>query len=157
MIQPSVRDRPERQAEESHRGRIVVGVDGSAPAANALAWAIEEARRRDARLEVVHAWQPDAVGAPVISATDQRTGERRAAEVLSRSLAGIQQAWRRQPIISWSVCGRPGQALVDVAAGADLVVVGSHRRGRIRAALLGSVSRHVVDHAPCPVVVVPPR
>ena len=37
---------------------------------------------------------------------------------------------------------------------ADLIVVGSHGRSGIRAALLGSVSRHVVERATCPVVVV---
>jgi len=44
--------------------------------------------------------------------------------------------------------------LVTESANADLVVVGSHGRSGLTAALLGSVSRHVVDHATCPVVVV---
>jgi nucleotide-binding universal stress UspA family protein len=48
----------------------------------------------------------------------------------------------------------PGEALIAESAKADLVVVGSHGRTGFRAALLGSVSRHVVDHAKCPVVVV---
>ena len=50
--------------------------------------------------------------------------------------------------------GDAGAALVSESAGADLVVVGSHGRSGIKAALLGSVSRHVVDRAACPVVVV---
>jgi nucleotide-binding universal stress UspA family protein len=50
--------------------------------------------------------------------------------------------------------GDAGDALVSESAGADLVVVGSHGRTGIKAALLGSVSRHVVDRAACPVVVV---
>ena len=50
--------------------------------------------------------------------------------------------------------GDPGEAIVGECEGADLVVVGSHGRTGITAALLGSVSRHVVSHAPCPVVVV---
>lgn len=37
--------------------------------------------------------------------------------------------------------------------GADVIVVGSRGRGAIRRALLGSVSTHVVNNAPCPVVV----
>jgi nucleotide-binding universal stress UspA family protein len=48
----------------------------------------------------------------------------------------------------------PGEAIISAAADADLIVVGSHGRTGLKAALLGSVSRHVVDHAQCPVVVV---
>jgi len=49
--------------------------------------------------------------------------------------------------------GDAGEALVLQSADADLVVVGSHGRSGIKAALLGSVSRHVIDRAACPVVV----
>jgi nucleotide-binding universal stress UspA family protein len=48
----------------------------------------------------------------------------------------------------------PGEGLVALAQDADLVVVGTRGRGNIAAALLGSVSNHVVQHAPCPVVIV---
>jgi len=48
----------------------------------------------------------------------------------------------------------PGPALVEAASDADLLVVGSHGRGRVASALMGSVSSHVVHHARCPVVVV---
>jgi len=50
--------------------------------------------------------------------------------------------------------GDAGDALVAESASAELVVVGSHGRSGLKAAILGSVSRHVVDHAACPVVVV---
>jgi nucleotide-binding universal stress UspA family protein len=50
----------------------------------------------------------------------------------------------------------PAIALEGEANGSDLVVVGSRGRSGIAAVILGSVSRHVVDHAPCPVVVVKP-
>jgi nucleotide-binding universal stress UspA family protein len=52
--------------------------------------------------------------------------------------------------------GDPGSMLCLVAEelGADIVVVGSRGRGAIRRALMGSVSTHVVNNAPCPVVVV---
>jgi nucleotide-binding universal stress UspA family protein len=52
--------------------------------------------------------------------------------------------------------GRPASVIVEQAARfrADLVVVGSRGLGPIRSMLLGSVSAEVVDHAPCPVLVV---
>lgn len=54
------------------------------------------------------------------------------------------------------VVGRPASVIVDEAAAlrAELVVVGSRGRGPMRSMVLGSVSAEVVDHAPCPVLVV---
>jgi nucleotide-binding universal stress UspA family protein len=53
------------------------------------------------------------------------------------------------------VDGRPGEVLAAAAAEsfADLIVVGNRGLGPAGSALLGSVSAHLVDHAPCPVLV----
>lgn len=52
--------------------------------------------------------------------------------------------------------GDPGEAIVDAATAehASLVVLGSHGRHGVGRSLHGSVSDHVIRHAPCPVVVV---
>jgi nucleotide-binding universal stress UspA family protein len=52
--------------------------------------------------------------------------------------------------------GEPGESIVDAATAehADLIVVGSHGRSGVGRFLIGSVSDHVVRHAPCPVLVV---
>ena len=52
--------------------------------------------------------------------------------------------------------GDPGEAIVDAARaeGVDLIVLGSHGRRGVGRSFFGSVSDHVVRHAPCPVVVV---
>jgi nucleotide-binding universal stress UspA family protein len=52
------------------------------------------------------------------------------------------------------VAGPAAPALLDAAAGADLLVVGSHGHGTFAGLLLGSVSLHCATHSPCPVVVV---
>jgi nucleotide-binding universal stress UspA family protein len=56
------------------------------------------------------------------------------------------------------VRGAPGQALCDLAAEvtARALVIGSRGQGGLKRALLGSVSDHVVRHAPCPVVITTP-
>jgi nucleotide-binding universal stress UspA family protein len=52
--------------------------------------------------------------------------------------------------------GSAAAAVLEAADKADLVVVGSRGLGGFRGLLLGSVSQQVAQHAPCPVVVVPP-
>lgn len=58
-----------------------------------------------------------------------------------------------------AVPGPAGDALVALAGevGATALVIGSRGRSGIKRALLGSVSDHVVRHAPCPVVVTHPE
>jgi nucleotide-binding universal stress UspA family protein len=51
------------------------------------------------------------------------------------------------------VMGHPARVLVDAAADADLLVVGSRGRGGFTGTLLGSVSQHAIAHGACPVVV----
>jgi nucleotide-binding universal stress UspA family protein len=52
--------------------------------------------------------------------------------------------------------GRADEEIVDLAQsmGAGMIVMGSRGRGRIRRALMGSVSDSVVRHAHCPVTIV---
>ena len=54
--------------------------------------------------------------------------------------------------------GSAGHAICEYAVErqASAVVLGSHGRGGFKRAVLGSVSDHVVRHAPCPVIVVGP-
>jgi nucleotide-binding universal stress UspA family protein len=54
------------------------------------------------------------------------------------------------------VPGSAAGALVDEAKGAALLVVGSRGRGGFTGLLLGSVSQQAAQHAPCPVVIIPP-
>ena len=148
-------------------GTIVVGVDASAAAHEALRWAAAEARMREARLVALHAWafvSPAPIGDPgmiAIPAGDLSGQLEAESEAAAAELSGaIAEALGRTPDVEIEaklVEDDPGDALVAESEGADLVVVGSHGKSGLRAALLGSVSRHVVDHAKCAVVVVKPR
>jgi len=47
------------------------------------------------------------------------------------------------------------EALVGTSVGADMLVVGKRGHGGFAGLVLGSVSQHCVQHAPCPVTVIP--
>ena len=51
--------------------------------------------------------------------------------------------------------GPPAEAILDQAGDAELIVIGQHGRGAVSSLVLGSVSHHVLQHARCPVLVVP--
>ena len=148
-------------------GTIVVGVDGSPVSVDALRWAADEARLRGARLLVLHTWEfvpaapigdPGLLAVPSGDLAGQLDVEKQAAEAaLESAVAGGLGEGSGVEVESRLVEGDAGSALVDESDAAELVVVGSHGKSGFRAALLGSVSRHVVAHARCPVVVVKPR
>jgi nucleotide-binding universal stress UspA family protein len=165
-------------------GRIVVGVDASPEAHTALAWAAEEARLRQAALQVVHAYHGQELAAPVYfpsqhavpptavgdaggpaseittSLRDRTLVEEafhnQAYELLEALLEGMDQMLAGVEVQRTVVEDRhPAEALVALSGDADLLVVGSRGRGGFSGLRLGSVSHAVVLHATCPVVVVP--
>jgi nucleotide-binding universal stress UspA family protein len=145
----------------ANHGRIVVGVDGSEASYGALHWAIAEAARRDAQLDVVNAYgfhqYPSPYGPTVAIDPDQlETGSKALLDEMVAGAFGGPGPPRAVETIAPSMTAVP--ALLESAKGADLLVVGSRGRGTFTGLLLGSVSQQCVHHAPCPVVVVhPPR
>ena len=140
-------------------GRIVVGVDGSAHARQALRFALAEAALRDARVDVVGSWEVPplaATGVGMIPAFDLLRTELAdsASEVLSRELAEVADAAAGVEVEQHLAQGDAAGVLVEAAAGAELLVVGSRGRGGVTGTVLGSVSRACLHHAPCPVAVV---
>jgi nucleotide-binding universal stress UspA family protein len=133
-------------------GRIVAGVDGSPSSVEALRWATRQAELTGAQLEAVIAWHfPAAYGGyPVIAAGDWRANadvilETAIQEALGESPAGLSRRVDH---------GHPVPVLLAAAAGAELLVLGTRGHGGFAGLLLGSVSEHLVAHAPCAVVVV---
>jgi nucleotide-binding universal stress UspA family protein len=136
---------------------VLVGVDGSAGSAAAIAFAFEEASLRGVGLTAMHAFlhplanQPGSQ-LPVIDAYHQPKAEE--AEVLPESLAGYSEKYPDVPVRRYLVRGRAAGVLVEASDRAGLVVVGSRGRGGFTGLLLGSVSQALLHHASCPVAVV---
>lgn len=139
--------------------RIVVGVDGSDSARAALESALEEAAVWDAELTAVAtvpvstgagvlAWLPAAVDREEVLA-DVREGLDVAVET---ALAGRDLRVRRH-----ALDGNAAAILAEFSTAVDLLVVGSRGRGGFTGLLLGSTSQAVLQHARCPVMVVPLR
>lgn len=137
----------------SMSGRVVVGSDGSESSRQAIRWAADEARARGAVLEVVHAWT--LLGQPDAGTFDPHYGETEARQLLDAELDGLGDALDGLEVERTVVCDLGAPALLDAAERADLIVVGSRGLGGFRGLLLGSVSSQVVQHATCPVAVIP--
>jgi nucleotide-binding universal stress UspA family protein len=144
--------------ERPESGRIVVGVDGSEPAVSALRWAAQEAGLRQARLDVVHAYDYPPMVTPFgpLVAVDLETIQKASQEMLADMIASAVGEASPPPgaVERISVASGAAAALLEAAAEADLLVVGARGRGTLRGLLLGSVSQQCVHHAPCPVAVV---
>jgi nucleotide-binding universal stress UspA family protein len=140
-------------------GRIIVGVDGSDASVAALRWAVEEARRADASLIVVHAHLPawhHKHASKHVDATEPQADE----AALARLMQFIEAAdvdIEGVEIIRRLHVGRAAKALLDAARAASLLVVGARGAGGFEGLLLGSTAEHCARHAICPVVVVPAR
>jgi len=137
--------------------KIVVGVDGSTGSRAALRWAWAEARAHGAALEVVTAWQyPITTALPAFGsmpAPDDLQSEARTEMLRIVAEEGV-TADGGVDVTTLVGEGTAAQVLLDAAAKADLLVVGSRGHGGFKGLLVGSVSQQCVSHATVPVVVV---
>jgi nucleotide-binding universal stress UspA family protein len=130
---------------------IVVGVDGSDSAIDALRWAAGQAELTGATLKLVTAWQlPMAYGAP-LGGLGNYDAQGTASEVLNET---VTKAGVTLPVDTEVIQGSSAARLVEASEGAQLVVVGRRGHGELVGVLIGSVSAYVIAHAHCPVVVV---
>lgn len=108
--------------------KIVVGVDGSTGSRAALRWAWEEARAHGAALEIVTAWQyPITTALPAFGSMptpDDLEGEARTEMLAMVADEGI-TADGGVAVTTLVAEGTATQVLLDAAAKADLLVVGS--------------------------------
>lgn len=152
---PVVVVHPMRPTTPGHSAaRVVVGVDGSPRCERAIEFAVRAAAQRGVGVTAVHAWA--VRGTADLAAVTDDWSLAEAAEW--RTFQRVFDPWRSRlataRIELRLVQGRAQDVLVAESAGAALVVVGSRGRGSVRAALAGSVSQAVLQHAGCPVAVV---
>ena len=143
---------------------IVVGIDGSDPSDAALDWAASEAALSRRPLVIAHAapfpaassnaWLGSmGIDPPLVH--EQLRAESRT--LLDTATERIAAAHPGLVVHTHVRLADPRQVMLDLAAKAHLVVVGSRGLGPMRSFLLGSVSLALSKHATCPVVVVRSR
>lgn len=135
---------------------ILVPVDFSEMSARALAYAEDFAETLNATLHLVHVI-PDPQADPWLG------------EATHIDLGSLLKTWEadaqqrlgnmkpdRVPAELGAKVGQPSKAIMDYARehAIDLIIMGTHGRGTIEHALLGSVAERVVRKAPCPVLTV---
>lgn len=144
---------------DTPNGRVVVGVDRSARAEHTLAVAFDEAARRGADLIAIRTYGlPVPYGAMTIGTTPYLPDEIKLEESvdLRRSVKPWREKYPDVAVETIVAEGSAGRVLAGVSGSAGLVVVGSHSRGAIVGALLGSVALQLLHRADCPVLIVRP-
>jgi nucleotide-binding universal stress UspA family protein len=136
-------------------GSVVVGVDGSEPAAAALDWAVRQAALENRPLTVVH-----ACGMPgAMQDFEDIVANERGLLSVGRSIArdAVRDAREADGTIgveSVVTMGHPETVLIEASETADMLVIGARGRGTVASALLGSVSATIARESNCPLIVV---
>jgi nucleotide-binding universal stress UspA family protein len=134
---------------------IVVATDGSESGKAAVAWAAREAQHSDSVLHVVHAYDWNWPGARFDGGRELQAMADAAAELIVTNARLAAHAIAPDlPVRRTAEIGSPERVILDAAAKARMVVVGSRGHGGFASLLLGSVGHRVAAHATCPVVVV---
>jgi nucleotide-binding universal stress UspA family protein len=123
--------------------RIAVAYDGGEEAQRALALAARAAERFGVGIDLISILDPGVAALYAHRGADHL--ETAAREVRLRGL----------DVQTRLIVERSAADVVADCDGIDLLVTGSRGYGPLRSVLLGSASRHIVDHAPCPVLVLP--
>ena len=133
---------------------VVVGIDGTPLSEAAIPFAFDAAAARRVPLVAVHTWLDEINDPALAELVDWQTAAVQAEELLAERLAGWGEKYPDVPVQRVVARGRAALALLDQAARAQLVVVGSRGHGEIAGLLLDSVSNALVHGAGCPVAIV---
>lgn len=142
-------------------GTIVVGFDGSPHSRAALEYAAREARVHVSDLRVVTVWHVPAMaygsGLGPAPGFDPHELEEAAQATAAEASAQLGNDATQLKLETRVREGQPARILVEEAADADVLVIGSRGLGGFSGLLLGSVSQQCAAHASCPVVIVHAR
>jgi nucleotide-binding universal stress UspA family protein len=137
---------------------IVVGVDGTEESRSATEWALNEASRRGAPVELVHAYEYPPPLLPFYDAAEEVT-EQHLREVARNAMArAVKEAGQRDHATRTTGEvreGSPIQVFLDAARTAAMVVVATRGTGPMGELVVGSTGTALASQAVCPVVVVP--
>lgn len=133
-----------------HPPTLVVGVDGSDSARAAVAFAVEEASLREARLRAVWAWPPSVLARDDL---DEGLAERR--RLLAESVAGWAERYPDVAISQEVLRGHPVEQLALASQESLALIVGRRGRGGYSGMRLGSTVHGLLHRAMCPVITVP--
>jgi nucleotide-binding universal stress UspA family protein len=133
---------------------VIVGVDGSPGSEAAVAFAFEAASFRRVGLVAVHTWWDTFADPALAPLFDWDVIELDENLLLAERLAGWSEKYPDVAVERVITRARPSHTLLDRAARAQLVVVGSRGRGEFAGLVLGSVSNTLLHRSPCPVAVV---
>ena len=138
---------------------VVVGTDGSSPAAEAVAWALDEAHRRGLPLHVVAAWSHTREPQETQWLATMKSVSELKSVLPDELAAAVRSVVERGghhdvPISTRVVYGDPAKALIDASDDDRLLVVGSRGRGALTGLILGSVSQACAQYCRGPVIVV---
>jgi nucleotide-binding universal stress UspA family protein len=133
--------------------QIIVGIDGSSHSLKAYHWALDEARRREADVTAVFAWETPLIGIP--GAFDREELEQSAQKFLNEQLDAQTADSDGVTVHRVVAQGDPSASLIEACkqSGAEMLVVGSRGRGGFAGLLLGSVGQECAANAPCPVLI----
>jgi nucleotide-binding universal stress UspA family protein len=148
---------PEAAFDHGSGRRVVVGVDGSSADEVAIAVGVEEAQRREAALEVVHAWVRSwhVVDGDEMVSDDTQVDKQRAQSILDAALAHATDLAPSINTFGWLAERLPINALLEACTNADLLVLGEHRYNSLERWMFGSTTEAALNRAVIPVLVVP--
>lgn len=151
---------PNEWAYDHHYGHLVAAIDGSAMSSSILARAFAAAQERSAQLEVVHCWRLDPFYNYLV---DEWSVRQEWNEQTRGMIYELVDEWsQRYPDVQVKTrleYAEVADALVRCSQHTDVMYLGRHGHGglgtRVAMTSPGSITRALLQHAHCPLEVIP--
>jgi nucleotide-binding universal stress UspA family protein len=147
--------RPAERDDEGRLAHVVVGVDGSPASTAAVEFAFDLASMEGRDLDGVHCWSTNDTFIDPVSYQQRLDHADQHERLLNEALAGYTEKFPDVVVHRHLPDASPAAGLVELSETAAAVVVGSRGRSGVKS-VFGSVSRSVLEHAHCTVIVVRP-